>query len=96
MRWRCVGRTFFESLDRDADGMVTLDDMKHAMKQFKLPENYAKEFLNHARGGKWWEKSITYGHTYARLARSICAAGGMNSKQLSTSANPICSARLQP
>eukprot|EP00210_Caulerpa_lentillifera_P005146 g4918.t1 len=54
------GRTFFESLDRDGDGIVTLDDMKYAMKKFKLPEKYAREFLAHARGGKWWVKQITW------------------------------------
>lgn len=54
------GRSFFDSLDRDSDGIVTLDDMKHAMKKFKLPEKYAQEFLAHARGGRWWVKSITW------------------------------------
>lgn len=59
MKDEISGKTLFESLDRDGDGMVTLEDMKHAMKQFKLPEHYAKDFFNHARGGRWWEKGIS-------------------------------------
>ncbi|GMH35620.1 hypothetical protein BSKO_03488 [Bryopsis sp. KO-2023] len=52
------GKKFFDELDSDGDGRVSLDDMKVAMRKRKLPEKYAYEFLRRARGPKWWNKSI--------------------------------------
>ncbi|CAL0316087.1 unnamed protein product [Lupinus luteus] len=43
------GRRFFEELDRDCDGQVTLDDLEIAMRRRKLPRRYAKEFMSRAR-----------------------------------------------
>ena len=54
----CAGREFFDSLDRDRDGEVSLDDMKAAMRARNLPERYAKDFIRTARGSRWWSQSI--------------------------------------
>lgn len=39
------GKKVFEEFDRDADGKLTLDDMKLAMQKMKLPVGYAKDFM---------------------------------------------------
>nr|KYP74758.1 hypothetical protein KK1_007449 [Cajanus cajan] len=43
------GKRFFEELDRDGDGQVTLEDLEVAMRKRKLPRRYAKEFMSRAR-----------------------------------------------
>ncbi|XP_028114424.1 mitochondrial substrate carrier family protein C-like [Camellia sinensis] len=43
------GRRFFEELDRDGDGQVTLEDLEIAMRKRKLPRRYAHEFMHHTR-----------------------------------------------
>ncbi|KAK8546183.1 hypothetical protein V6N12_026980 [Hibiscus sabdariffa] len=43
------GRRFFEELDRDGDGQVTLDDLEVAMRKRKLPQRYAREFMRRTR-----------------------------------------------
>lgn len=43
------GRRFFDELDRDGDGQVTLEDLEVAMRKRKLPRRYAKEFMSRAK-----------------------------------------------
>ncbi|KAI5056706.1 hypothetical protein GOP47_0028524 [Adiantum capillus-veneris] len=43
------GRKVFEELDRDSDGKLTLEDLTVAMKKMKLPEAYAKDFMQSGR-----------------------------------------------
>ncbi|KAJ6317532.1 hypothetical protein OIU76_013136 [Salix suchowensis] len=43
------GRRFFEELDRDGDGQVTLEDLENALRKRKLPRKYAREFMHRTR-----------------------------------------------
>ncbi|XP_073274906.1 uncharacterized protein [Primulina huaijiensis] len=43
------GRRFFQELDRDGDGQVTMEDLEVAMRKRKLPKRYAHEFMCRAR-----------------------------------------------
>ncbi|XP_042477838.1 uncharacterized protein LOC122059217 [Macadamia integrifolia] len=43
------GKRFFEELDRDGDGQVTLEDLEVAMRKRRLPRRYAQEFMRRTR-----------------------------------------------
>ncbi|KAK8928795.1 hypothetical protein KSP39_PZI017537 [Platanthera zijinensis] len=43
------GKRFFEELDRDRDGQVTLEDLEIAMRKRRLPKRYAQEFFRRTR-----------------------------------------------
>ena len=53
-----TGREFFGRLDQDGDNKVTVEDVKSVMRQRKLPESYAMQFISAARGNRWWSNSI--------------------------------------
>ncbi|QDZ23492.1 mitochondrial substrate carrier protein [Chloropicon primus] len=55
-------KRFFDELDRNKDGVVTLDDMRVEMKRRNLPEKYADNFIKRAkRHAKWpFGKSIVW------------------------------------
>lgn len=43
------GRRFFEELDRDGDGHVTLEDLEIAMRKRRLPRRYARDLFRRTR-----------------------------------------------
>lgn len=51
------GKRFFEELDRDGDGQVTLEDLEVAMRKRRLPRKYARDFLRRTRSN-FFSKSI--------------------------------------
>lgn len=51
------GRRFFEELDRDNDGQVTLEDLEAAMRKRRLPQQYARAFMSRTRK-HWFAKSF--------------------------------------
>ena len=54
----CAGRSFFTKVDEDGDNKITVEEVKKVMRQRKLPESYATQFISAARGGRWWSNSI--------------------------------------
>lgn len=60
VRIACADAAFFALLDRDSDGKVTIDDLKECLRKHNLPGDYAHQFIERARGGRWWQNSITY------------------------------------
>ncbi|KAJ4970674.1 hypothetical protein NE237_003773 [Protea cynaroides] len=43
------GRRFFDELDRDGDGQVTLEDLEVAMRKRRLPRRYARELMHRTK-----------------------------------------------
>ena len=37
---------------------MTVEDVKSVMRQRKLSESYAMQFISAARGNRWWSNSI--------------------------------------
>lgn len=52
-------KEFFKALDRNSDGKVGVDDLKDFLQQRNLPDGYAHQFVNRARGMRWWSPEIT-------------------------------------
>jgi Ca2+-binding EF-hand superfamily protein len=52
------GRRFFDELDRDGDGRVTLADVKAALRKRNLPDSYATDLMNRVRRNRWWLSSF--------------------------------------
>jgi hypothetical protein len=36
-----------------------VEDVRRLMRQRKLPESYAMQFISAARGNRWWSNSIS-------------------------------------
>jgi Ca2+-binding EF-hand superfamily protein len=59
-QWSPADAAFFGLLDKDGDGKVTVDDLKDCLRQRNLPGEYAQQFIERARGGRWWASSINF------------------------------------
>lgn len=67
---------FFALLDKDGDGKVTVDDLKECLRKHNLPSDYAHQFIERARGGRWWGNSINFSEV--RALSNLLHAGCVN------------------
>ncbi|KAK9805827.1 hypothetical protein WJX73_004404 [Symbiochloris irregularis] len=54
------GRQFFDELDSDGDGVVQQADVARMLRKRNLPEKYARNFIDRARGNRWWQTTVTW------------------------------------
>uniref|UniRef100_A0A7N0TLJ9 EF-hand domain-containing protein n=1 Tax=Kalanchoe fedtschenkoi TaxID=63787 RepID=A0A7N0TLJ9_KALFE len=75
------GRRFFEELDRDGDGQVTLEDLETAMRKRKLPQRYARDLMRRTRSHLFcksfgWKQFLSFMEqkepTILRAYTSLC------------------------
>lgn len=90
------GRRFFEELDRDGDGQVTLEDLEVAMRSRKLPRRYAREFMRRTRSHLFsksfgWKQFLSFMEqkepTILRAYTTLCLSksGTLQKSQILTS-----------
>ncbi|KAK8950474.1 Mitochondrial uncoupling protein 2 [Platanthera guangdongensis] len=90
------GKRFFEELDRDGDGQVTLEDLEIAMRKRKLPRRYARDLLRRSRSNLFsksigWKQFLSFMEqrepTILRAYTTLCLSksGTLEENQILTS-----------
>ncbi|KAJ6812469.1 mitochondrial substrate carrier family protein C [Iris pallida] len=90
------GRRFFEELDRDGDGQVTLEDLEIAMRNRKLPMRYARDLMRRTRSNLFsksigWKQFLSFMEqkepTILRAYTTLCLSksGTLQKNQILTS-----------